>query len=393
LETPAVHIVSTGIVSAIGHDYLECLNALKEGQHGISYATFLESVHREELPVGEVKLSNEELRENLKLPMPISRTGLLALTAAREALKNFQDIFKSLKIGVISGNTVGGMDLTEKYFKEQGLDIQKIIHHTCGRSTEAIANEFDSCAFISTINTACSSSVNAIILASRLIQSGKLDIAIAGGTDALSAFTLNGFNSLMILDKEYCRPMDASRKGLNLGEGAAYVMVVSENVLKKYGLQSLAKISGFANTNDSFHQTASSPEGIGSTQSMMKALLMANLNSTAIDYINVHGTGTINNDASESAALKQVFGAKIPAFSSTKSFTGHTLGASGAIETVFSVMAIQHQCLFANLRFQSAIPETELIPITKLAQADIRHVMSNSFGFGGNCSTIILSAN
>jgi 3-oxoacyl-[acyl-carrier-protein] synthase-1 len=183
--------------------------------------------------------------------------------------------------------------------------------------------------FISTINTACSSSVNAIILASRMIRSGQLDVAIAGGTDALTKFTLNGFNSLMILDKEPCRPFDATRAGLNLGEGAGFMVLVSEKVLKEGSIEPLAYVNGYANTNDAFHQTASSPEGRGSFLAMSKALEMARMEPHAIDYINLHGTGTVNNDSSEGTAIRRSVWRKNTPMSSTKSFTGHTLGASG----------------------------------------------------------------
>jgi 3-oxoacyl-(acyl-carrier-protein) synthase len=221
-----------------------------------------------------------------------------------------------------------------------------------------------------------------------------LDVVIAGGTDALTRFTLNGFNSLMILDGAPCRPFDATRSGLNLGEGAGYVVLASDRVLKEAGAASLSVVAGYANTNDAYHQTASSPEGRGSYAAMEKALQLAGLTTGQIDYINLHGTGTLNNDLSEGTAVKRLFADAIPRLSSTKAFTGHTLGASGGIEAVFSVLAIQHQCVFPNLRFQQAMPELDIVPQTRFeAGVKVRHVMSNSFGFGGNCSSIIFSQN
>jgi len=219
-------------------------------------------------------------------------------------------------------------------------------------------------------------------------------VVVAGGTDALTRFTLNGFNSLMILDGAPCRPFDASRSGLNLGEGAGYVVLVSDRVLLETGARSLSVVAGYGNTNDAYHQTASSPEGRGSYAAMEKALQLAGLDTAQIDYINLHGTGTLNNDLSEGTAVKRLFGDRIPRLSSTKAFTGHTLGASGGIEAVFSILAIQHQCVFPNLRFGEAMPELGIVPQTKF-ESDVRvqHVMSNSFGFGGNCSSIIFSQN
>src|SRR5690606_12580311 len=153
----------------------------------------------------------------------------------------------------------------------------------------------------------------------------------------------------------------------------------------------LAYISGYGNANDAFHQTASSDTGEGACIAMQKALKTAGLNTSEIDYINAHGTATPNNDLSESIAIKRIFGDAIPDFSSTKVYTGHTLAAAGAVEAVFSVLALQENAIFPNLNFKSPMPETLLQPVTALKRKEIRNVLSNSFGFGGNCSTLIFS--
>jgi 3-oxoacyl-(acyl-carrier-protein) synthase len=150
-------------------------------------------------------------------------------------------------------------------------------------------------------------------------------------------------------------------------------------------------VSGYANTNDAFHQTASSPEGRGSFDAMKSSLAMAELDPTEISYVNLHGTGTLNNDLSEGTALKRLYKNELPPVSSTKTFTGHTLGACGGIEAVFSIMALEQQCVFPNLRFTTPISETEIVPQTTFERRSVNHVMSNSFGFGGNCSSIIFS--
>jgi 3-oxoacyl-(acyl-carrier-protein) synthase len=227
-----------------------------------------------------------------------------------------------------------------------------------------------------------------------LILDGRLDLVVAGGTDALTKFTLNGFNSLMILDKEPCRPFDATRAGLNLGEGAGFVVIVSDKILKEHNLNSLAVVSGYSNTTDAYHQTASSPEGRGSFMAMNDALAMSKLATTDIDYINLHGTGTQNNDSSEGTAIQRLFGDRVPKLSSTKAFTGHTLGASGGIEAVFSVLSIMNGWVYPNLRFKNQIPELNYSPQKELEKGlNIKHVLSNSFGFGGNCSSIVFSKN
>ena len=229
------------------------------------------------------------------------------------------------------------------------------------------------------------------MLGARFIKSGKLDRVIVGGTDALSKFTINGFKTLMIQSEELCKPFDANRNGLNLGEAAAYLVLESEQIAIKENKPILAYVSGYANANDAFHQTASSHNGEGAFLAMDKALQNASLLPRDINYINAHGTATPNNDLSESVAIKRIFEDKVPDFSSTKAFTGHTLAAAGAVEAVFSVLALQEQVVFPNINFETEIPETGLKPVTELKRNQIQNVLSNSFGFGGNCSTLILS--
>lgn len=392
-----VHVAGAGVISAIGNSWSENYFALSNGIGGISEMLVLESAHN--LPVGEVKLTNEELAYRTGSSRTMSRTALLGIHAAKEAyLSSGIRNMKFWRVALVSGTTVGGMDRTEKFFPSFLQDPSKgrlrdVVNHENGKITERIADALDISGFVTTINTACSSSVNSIILGARLIKHNQADVVFAGGTDALTKFTLNGFNSLMILDKELCRPFDVSRAGLNLGEGAGFVVLVSDRVVEEEGLTPFARVTGYANTNDAFHQTASSPEGRGSFGAMSKALAMAQLQPGDIDYINLHGTGTLNNDLSEGTAIRRLFQESVPSFSSTKGFTGHTLGACGGIEAVFSLIALREQCVFPNLRFQSPMPEVNLIPETGFRQHNVKHVMSNSFGFGGNCSTIIFSHN
>ena len=224
-----------------------------------------------------------------------------------------------------------------------------------------------------------------------MIKAGKLDRVIVGGADCLSKFTINGFKTLMILSETNCRPFDANRTGLNLGEAAAFLVLESDECVKKENKKILGYVSGYANANDAFHQTASSEDGEGATLAMQKALKIAGLSSKEIDYINAHGTATENNDASESAAIRRVFGENLPEVSSTKAYTGHTLAAAAAIEAVYSVLSLQNKVVFPNLNFEIPIEETNIIPQTEVLQKELQHVLSNSFGFGGNCSTLIFS--
>jgi len=197
---------------------------------------------------------------------------------------------------------------------------------------------------------------------------------------------------LMILDKVQCRPFDATRAGLNLGEGAAYIVLESEESVKSRNAKVLCKVSGYGNACDAYHQTASSPDGKGAAIAMQAALDMSGLIPSDIDYINAHGTGTTNNDESEGVAIMNVFGNTIPPVSSTKAFTGHTTSASGGVEAVISILAMQEGFLPPNLNFKNQIEKLSFAPVSKLRRnVKIDHVMSNSFGFGGNNSAIIFS--
>ena len=224
-----------------------------------------------------------------------------------------------------------------------------------------------------------------------MLRCGMADIVVAGGAECLTMFHLNGFNTLMILDSHQCKPFDKERAGLNLGEGAAYLVLETAASASKRGVKPLCRLSGFGNACDAYHQTASSPEGEGAVLAMRQALNRANLKPGDIQYVNAHGTGTPNNDESESHAIMRVFGEDMPPVSSTKSFTGHTTSASGSIEAVFCIMALEQQFLPVNLNWHQPM-DNGIIPVTNPhPQTELRHVMSNAFGFGGNDSSLILS--
>lgn len=393
-----VAITGMGIISAIGNNVPENYEALINEKKGITRVDNIETIQRDEIMVGEVKFTNHQLITQLNLPPEnnYSRTAMLGVTAAKEAMAQagITDI-KKYKTGIVSGTSVGGMDMTEKYYYEYltEKEPQKYIEsHHAGDSTQKIAEQLGiEESLVTTISTACSSAANAIMLGARLITSGKLDSVVVGGADCLSKFTINGFKTLMILSDTYSTPFDENRKGLNLGEAAAFLVLESDKVVKSENKKVLAYIKGYGNANDAFHQTASSENGDGATLAMEKALKIAGLKASEIDYINAHGTATGNNDLSEGRAIQRIFGEKMPEFSSTKAYTGHTLAAAGAIEAVYSVLALQHNVIFPNLNFKTPMKEFNLIPQTQLKQKELKTVLSNSLGFGGNCSTVIFS--
>ena len=393
-----IAITGMGIISAIGNNVAENYDALINQRKGITRVDNVETIQRDEIMVGEVKFTNNELIAQLNLPPEnnYSRTAMLGVIAAKEAIANAGITnIKKYKTGIVSGTSVGGMDMTEKYYYEYltEKEPQKYIEsHHAGDSTQKIAEQLGiEQSLVTTISTACSSAANAIMLGARLIKSGKLDRVVVGGADCLSKFTINGFKTLMILSDTFNTPFDENRKGLNLGEAAAFLVLESDAVVKAENKKVLAYVKGYGNANDAFHQTASSDNGDGATLAMEKALNVADLKPSEIDYINAHGTATGNNDLSEGRAILRIFGEEMPEFSSTKAYTGHTLAAAGAIEAVYSVLALQNNVIFPNLNFKTPMKEFSMIPQTELKKKELNTVLSNSLGFGGNCSTVIFS--
>lgn len=393
-------VTGLGIISAIGNNVEETMASIMSQKTGIGQLHFIETKHKDQIPVGEVKASYEELIDMAGVRgdnIFHTRTDLLGIIAAKEAVKDAGiDDIKSFRTGIVSATSVGGMGITENRWLDY-LDTEKtgewlnFIHtHECGDSTETIADNLGIKDFLSTISTACSSSANSIMFGARLIKHGILDRVVVGGTDSLSKFTINGFMTLMILDNELCKPFDGKRNGLNLGEGAGFIVLESEKAAK--GKPVICELTGYGNANDAFHQTASSPTGDGAVLAIQKAFKISGLKPRDISYINAHGTGTTINDLSEGNAIERIFGNHVPAISSTKAFTGHTLGACGGIEAVFSALAIKHNLIFPNLNHQNQMTELDF-PVNKNLRTDktIRHVLSNSFGFGGNTSALIFS--
>ena len=397
-----IAITGIGTVSAIGCNTTETLHALLNEQSGIGAMHILGSKHSD-LPVGEVPYTDDQLKQmtGLSSAEPMPRTSLLGLLAAREALQMADLLTANSQvkpaIAFISGTTVGGMDLTEQHWSDyqRNTHLDHIRLHEAGESTNAIIRHLSPFTihhtpFTATPSTACSSALNAIMLGANLLRTGQAKAALVGGAESLSKFHLNGFNTLMILDHAPCRPFDASRAGLNLGEGAGYLVLEREEDALSRGAHILAYIGGYANTCDAYHQTASSENGEGAYLAMRGALEMAELQPTDIEYINAHGTATPNNDLSESAALLRLFGNTMPAVSSTKAFTGHTTSASGGLEAAICVLAMQHAFIPANLRWNETA-EGLIRPVTHTEHRPLRHVLCNSFGFGGNESSLLLS--
>ena len=394
-----VLITGVGVLSALGRGIDRTCDALRNEESGIGEVTYLATEHHE-FPVGEVKFGNAEMAGELGVGFPESelRTVLLGALALREAVGSASLSDADIRgAAFVNGTTVGGMDLTERLFKEvyesEGASESTVNleYNYCGITTELTARHAGKFAFVTTSSTACSSGANAIILGAEMIKAGLYDIVVAGGAESLSKFHLNGFNTLMILSQERCRPFDRDRNGINLGEGAAYLVLESEESARRRGATPLAELSGYGNACDAFHQTATSDNGEGAYRAMSEALASAGLNPEDIGYVNAHGTGTPNNDICELAAMRRIWGNNLPRFSSTKSLTGHTTSASGAIEAAISILTLRKGLIPANAGFSNPI-EAGAEPVKEtIHDAEVRHVVDNSFGFGGNDSSLIFS--
>ena len=393
--TDRILITGSGVVSAIGCGKAQTLDALLNNRSGVGPLVYLKTEHKE-FPVGEVKMSDEEMRKHLNINdnAITTRTALMGMIALDEALKEAKITHEMIpNIGFISGTTVGGMDMSEQYYLDYVNNEnhkEYIAVHDCGSCSEMTAEHFGKFAFITTLSTACSSAANAIILGTNMLRNKEADIVVVGGSECITKFHLNGFNSLMILDTQWCRPFDATRAGLNLGEGAAYLVLETEESARKRGVKAQAILSGYGNACDAFHQTASSPDGEGAYRAMREALQLADIHPDKIDYINAHGTGTPNNDLSESQAVKRLFGDNVPPMSSTKQFTGHTTSASGSIEAVFCILALQNGFVPVNLNWSQPI-EDGAVPVHQPLKKELKHILCNAFGFGGNDSSLLIS--
>lgn len=388
-------VTGIGIISALGDSIAQNREALMNGTSGISTLQFCDTRYSGLRPCGEVKHTTSELKDKLGATAPgTTRTDLFALHAFAEACRDAQlhetDI-ASADTALIGASTVGGMCLTDELYHDANKKADGspyLSSYDCSSAAIFLQQRYKLKGIINTINTACSSSANAIMYGAKLLQQGFSKRVVAGGVDSLAKFTINGFNALHILSPDACTPFDRDRKGLNLGEGAAFVVLEKEEDVK--GKKIYAILSGYGNSNDAFHPTSLSDNGEGPFLSMQRALEAAQLMPTQISFINAHGTATENNDLVESTAMIRLFGTP-PPFASSKANTGHTLGAAGAIEAVYSILSLYHQEIYPSLRFRTPIENTQLIPVQKYSLASLQHVMSNSFGFGGNCSSLIFS--
>ena len=382
-----------GIVSAAGFGTEEVWRAVSAGTSGLKPLTLFQSPRYGQIVTGEIQ------RDLIALGAPTrsSRSDKLGWLAAREAIADAKINFENCgdRAGIILGTSVGGSYDSEKFLatliKQGKMRARPTRFHECSSTLDLIADSFGLFGPSLAVATACSSSALAIAQAAEMILSGEADVMLTGGADSMSRMTWGGFHSLLLVDSAGCRPFDVARSGMSHGEGAAILVLESEESALRRGAKILARLSGWGLSCDAYHATAPHPQGAGATAAIQSALHRAGLEPSAIDYVNAHGTGTRDNDVAETIALKTVFHNRVPPFSSTKRIFGHALAASGAMEAVVCVEALRHQQLPPNPGFSKCDPAIGLEPVVEMRHAALTHVMSNSFGFGGNNGVLIFS--
>ena len=386
-------ITGLGIVSACGFGAEEVWRSVAVGASGLKPLTLFQSPRYGQILSGEIQ------RDLLALGAPTrsSRSDKLGWLAARQAIADAGITFPdgNDRAGVLLGTSVGGSYDSEIFLsnliKRGKMRPRPTRFHECVTTVDLIAEDFGFFGPSMALATACSSSALALGMAAEMILSGEADIMLAGGADSMSRMTWGGFHALLLVDSAGCRPFDASRGGMSLGEGAAVLVLEAEESAQRRGAKILARLSGWGTSCDAYHATAPHPQGAGAAAAMQSALRRAGLEPVAIDYVNAHGTGTRDNDVAEAIALKTVFHNRVPPFSSTKRIFGHALAASGAMEAVICVEALRRQELPPNPGFTKCDPAIGLEPVVEMRHAPLTHVMSNSFGFGGNNGVLIFS--
>lgn len=383
--------------SAIGTGLTPTLAALEKQRSGLApghwgdldFATYLGEVAGLENVRLDARLSAFDCRNNRLAQLGLEQDDFIGRVEA--AIKTYG----RHRIGVFLGTSTSGILSSEIAYRHRDAETGALPKnhdyrhtHNCYSVGDFVRSYFDLNGPAYVISTACSSSAKVFACAQRLIDSGLIDAAIVGGVDSLCYTTLYGFNSLQLMSANACKPFDANRDGISLGEAAAFVLIEKANNVKGGDIL----LSGIGETSDAHHMSSPHPEGLGAQYAMEASLRSANLTIRDIDYLNLHGTATPSNDAAEDKSVTCLFGRDIPC-SSTKGHTGHTLGAAGGLEAVIAALALKFEIIPGGTGTQEIDPQLHCNYQLTNRQKSLRHVMSNSFGFGGsNCSLILSRA-
>lgn len=370
------------------------MESLFAGRRNSSAPVGFSSSHPNNYPVFEINGDIPEIRNDHK--NKLSRTSRLGLAAACEAIKDAAldlEVMHGLKVGVCMGTTVGSTMNDEPFYRDfrnsRAPDMSAIDRYLNSNPSSSIAREYSLNGPCQTIVNACSSGTDAIGIGASWIRAGVCDVVIAGGADELSRISYNGFISLMITSEEPCKPFDKNRKGLNLGEGGAVLILESEDSIKKQKKRPRAFFLGYGSACDGYHLTAPHPGGKGLRRALKDAFIDSGKQARDIGFVNAHGTATPDNDRTETGVIKELL-PDIP-FLSTKGYTGHTLGAAGAIEAAYTVACLEAGRIPANAGFREPDPELGISPVRENTTITRKTALSESLAFGGQNSVLILS--
>lgn len=383
-------VTGLGCICAAGTTVEQTMRSLYGGARNPAPPVLVKADIDKVSPVFEIYagLGDEEAARNA------TRTTQMAIIAAREAIGQAgldAATLKSARVGVIIGTTVGCTLNNEQFCRDYRLhqkpDASPVTRFMANNPALHLAGLFECGGPAVTVANACSSGTDAVGIAKNWIETGLCDIVIAGGSDELCRTTYIGFTCLMITSQEPCRPFDRNRKGLNLGEGAGVLIIENYESARNRGARALAFINGYGSSADAYHPTAPHPDGLGLRRATKMAMTEAGVTPDGVAFINAHGTSTVDNDKVEGKVIADLFPARMPVVS-TKSYTGHTLGAAGAIEAIFTIKGLQDGRLPATLGFEEGdgviTPTVENTPITGTT------AISNSLAFGGNNAVVVV---
>ncbi len=402
-----VVITGAGSINALGLGVPAFATGLRAARHGIGQLSLFDSTGYRTSYAGEVRDVPRQTWLPPALERHASRSDLFALIAAREALVTAGLWSESAApamglddVGVVVGATTGGMHSTEEYYRRVVLELPArrraaMLNLLVSTSADLLAGVFGCQGPRLTVSTACSSGGNALGVAVDWIRAGRADVVLGGATDSLCRMTFSGFNALQALDTVPCRPFDRERAGLSLGEGAAMFVLEAREHARARGASVLAEVRGYGISADAHHITQPRPDGAGAALAMRRALEDSGVAADEVDYVNAHGTGTPHNDVMETRVIKTVLGRRAQAIpvSSTKSMIGHCLAAAGALEALACVLALQGGFVPATATLEHPDPECDLDYVPRASRTQAVHtVLSNSYGFGGNNTTVVLSA-
>ncbi len=396
-----VAVTGLGIIAAIGESVSAFKQGLFDGKSGIGPITLFDTTGFACQSAAQVGNGDLKVTFGARQLKRASRCDLLGLIAAHEAISDSgMDLQRCdrASIGVVLGGGAGGMLSWEKYRRAVWSGKPRprpslLLPFSSSTLSDLIAGRYRLTGSRATVTTACSSSATSIGYGFDLIRSGTQQVVITGGSEALSELTFAGFSSFRLVDPEYCRPFDRNRRGLSLGEGAAMLVLEDYARAETRGATIYAEVLGYAINSDAYHMTSPDPEATGMSKVMAKALENAGLGADQVDYVNAHGTATKINDATETKALKRVFGeqgARSLAISSTKSMVGHCLGAAGAVEAVATVLALCEQAAPPTIHLDVPDPDCDLDYVPNQSRPQkISIALSNSFAFGGNNTCLV----